>query len=88
MQTPKKRIAQLNNNSLPNIKQVLQKRLLSLYDVQELFNVSRTTIYNWCKKGLLTYSKVSSKMYFDADEINRMLDERKQTMVPGSRGKN
>jgi Helix-turn-helix domain len=64
-------------------KERLKQRLLDRYDLQELFNVTRGTIHNWCKKGLLKFIKISGRMYFDLDDMEDMLQEYKQNLVPG-----
>lgn len=67
--------------SLP-LKEQLKQRLLDRYDLQELFQVTRNTINNWCKAGILSYCKIGRKRYFDAEQIDALLKERRQWMVP------
>ena len=69
-------------NPLP-LKEQLKHRILDRYDLQELFNVSRNTILNWCKAGIISYTKIGRKRIFDAEEIDALLRKRKETMRPG-----
>ena len=76
-----------NKNDKQPLKERLKDRLLDRYDLEELFNVTRNTIYNWCKAGLLSFSKIGRKKYYDAQEIENLIEKRKQTMVPGEEKK-
>lgn len=66
------------------LKEQLRQRLLDRYDLQELFGVTRGTIYNWCRKGLLRFTKIGGKKYFDAIDVDALIEKNKQTLVPGS----
>ena len=69
-------------NHLP-IKEQLKQRLLDRYELQDLFKVTRGTIHNWCRKGVLSFIKIGGRKYFDAHDVETMLQEHKQLMVPG-----
>jgi excisionase family DNA binding protein len=69
-------------NPLPK-KEQLKHSLMDHYDLEEMFGVSRGTIYNWCRKGLLKYIQMGGKRYFNTEELDAMIKERKQLMVPG-----
>jgi predicted DNA-binding transcriptional regulator AlpA len=71
-------------NPLP-LKEQLKQRMLDRYDLEEMFGVNRNTIYNWCKAGILSFVKIGRKKFFDALEIDALIKERKQTMVPGEK---
>ncbi len=70
------------NNTL-SLKEQLKQNTLDRYDLQEILGVSRNTILNLCKAGIIGYTRVGRKMYFDAQEINTLLKKREQTRVPG-----
>lgn len=70
------------NSPIP-IKEQLQQRLLDQYDLQQLFKVSRGTIYNWCRQGLLSFTRLGGKKYFDARDVEEMLQQNKQRYEPG-----
>lgn len=72
----------VQGNWPPPLKEQLQQRLLDRYDLQILFRVSRGTIHNWCRRGLLSFTKIGGKKYFDANDVYAMLQKYKQTLVP------
>lgn len=76
-----------NHTSPLPLKEQLKQRMLDRYDLQELFKVTRNTIQNWCRAGILNYSKIGRKKIFDAHEIEALLKQRQQTMVPGEEQK-
>lgn len=73
-------------NPLPT-KERLQQRLLDQVDLQQLFKVSRGTIYNWQRKGLLSFTQFGGKKYFDANELEAALEKNKRTYEPEVRRK-
>lgn len=79
---PKQTDAVTGTNPLP-YKEVLKQRMLDHYDLQEMFKVTRGTIYNWCRKGFIKVIKIGGKNYFDADDVEALIEERKQWIVPG-----
>ncbi len=56
------------------LKDHLQQKWMDGYDVQQILHISRSTLYNWCRKGLLPFSKVEGKIYYDVDDLNEMLN--------------
>jgi hypothetical protein len=73
-----------NNKTLP-IKEQLKQNTLDRFDLQEIFNVHPNTINNWCNKGILSFTKVGRKRFFNANTIDKMMKEREQTLVPGEK---
>jgi len=60
----------LNDYVIENKQQETAKdELLSIEDVQNIFNVSKMTIHKWKKKGLIPYYKMNRKLYFKRSEI-------------------
>ena len=51
-------------------------KLLTTNDVIQLFNVSRVTIHNWKKSGLLPSFKMGNRVYFNEHEVRRIIEER------------
>jgi hypothetical protein len=45
---------------------------LSTKDVQKIFNVSRQTINDWRKSGLLSSFKIKSRRYFFRDQVQAL----------------
>lgn len=63
--------------SPPN-KESLQQTVMDSVDVQQLLHICRSTLYSWRKNGLLAFSKVGGKIYFEAADVQQMLKEKKQ----------
>ena len=63
-------------------KEQLKQRLLDQVDLQEMFNVTRGTIYNWCNNGTIKFIKIGGKKYFDADDVDALIIDYKKTIVP------
>jgi len=59
-------------------RQTLQQTLMDSLDVMQLLHICRGTLYNWRKQGMITFSKVGGRVYFEAADVYRMLKERKQ----------
>lgn len=45
------------------------QELLKISDVVKMFRVSKVTIHQWRKKGLLPYHRIASRIYFKRDEL-------------------
>jgi hypothetical protein len=84
-------LPQLNSNALEYLpkqaldKDTLQQKWMDSCDVRELLHISRGTLYNWCRKGLLAFSKVEGKIYFEVKEVEAMLHNAKRSSRPGVR---
>jgi excisionase family DNA binding protein len=50
------------------------KPLYKLGEVQQLLQVSRTTVYEWIKHGKLKPYKIRSRVYFLWDDVQRLLN--------------
>jgi excisionase family DNA binding protein len=50
-----------------------QKPLYKITEICKLFNVSRTTVYEWIKQGKLRRVKIGSRVYFLGDEVKQLL---------------
>jgi predicted DNA-binding transcriptional regulator AlpA len=47
--------------------------LINTEQLCKILGVSRITIYNWRKKGILPYKKISKMVYFDLHEVQKAL---------------
>jgi predicted DNA-binding transcriptional regulator AlpA len=59
-----------------NKNAVIKEQEFSLINTEQLckmLGVSRITIYNWRKKGILPYKKISKLVYFDLHEVQKAL---------------
>ena len=49
--------------------QQTEDQLLRLNDLANLLNVSKVTIHNWKKSGLIPFYRMSNKIYFKKNEV-------------------
>ena len=76
----------LEDYPFENMQQVTEKEeILSIEDVQKIFNVSKVTIHKWKKKGLIPYYKMNRKVYFKRSEILGSLAHKKRKLEVGTR---
>ena len=48
-------------------------KLLTNREVCEIFQISRQTLFNWTKGGLIKAHRVARKIYYKPEEINEAL---------------
>jgi excisionase family DNA binding protein len=58
----------------------LPEDLLSIEDIQKLFNVSKVTVHKWKKKGLIPFYKMNRKVYFKKSEVISSMNHKKRKM--------
>jgi len=46
-----------------------EEPLLKIEDICSLFNVSKVTIHDWKRKGILPFYRISRKIYFKKNEV-------------------
>lgn len=52
-----------------------EKRLYRAKEVQEIFNVNRSTLNSWMHSGILTkYKKIGKLLYFNCDEVDKLAE--------------
>jgi hypothetical protein len=56
----------------PSVSPAGESAFLSTKDVQKIFNVSRQTINDWRKSGLLPSIKIKSRRYFFRDQVQAL----------------
>jgi len=59
-------------NLTPSAGPAGESPFLSTKEVQKIFNVSRQTINNWRKSGLLSSIKIKSRRYFFRDQVQAL----------------
>jgi len=67
-----------NNTPLPT------KKWLKSYEVKKLLNISTGTLQNLRSNGTLPHTKIGGSIYYDADDLNRVLADRKKDFHPGA----
>lgn len=48
-------------------------KLMTIKEVCELFRITRQTLYNWTKGGLITAHRVARKVYYKPEDVERAL---------------
>lgn len=62
------------------IKNESSDDLLSISDIQRIFDISKVTVHKWKKKGLLPYYKMNRKVYFKKSEVIASMSHKKRKM--------
>ncbi len=58
----------------------LSEDLLSIIDIQRLFNISKVTVHKWKKKGLIPFYKMNRKVYFKKSEVISAMSHKKRKL--------
>jgi predicted DNA-binding transcriptional regulator AlpA len=78
-------LMRLKNEEQPKVvlgEKEAGKRLMTHKAVEVYLEVSRQTVYNWRKAGLIPEHKIGSKLYFFEDEIaNRIRHSSKDSLM-------
>jgi len=84
-------LQEFKEDLLLSIKTIIQvnspqpaKKWLKSYEVKKLLNISTGTLQNLRANGSLPYSKIGGLIYYDADEINRVMAGHKSGLQPGT----
>lgn len=68
-----------NNAPLPT------KRWLKSYEVKKLMNISTGTLQNLRSNGTLPHTKIGGSIYYDADDLNRVMADGKRDFYSGTK---
>lgn len=69
--------AQKSSAAEPGIMEtpgLTEKPLYKIAEICKLFNISRTTVYDWVKHGKLRRVKIRSRVYFLGCEVKQLLE--------------
>ena len=55
-------------------KPVLEKKFLTKKEVCDLLNITLPTLDSYCRKGLITRTKIGNRVLFDETKIQSVLD--------------
>ena len=53
----------------------MRKTLLTSKEIEQIFRVSRTTVWRHAKNGVFKKIKIGQKVFFDANEIRRIINQ-------------
>jgi len=83
-------LQEFKNDLLLSIKTILQshfsqaaQKWLKSYEVQKLLGISKGTLQVLRDNGTLTYTRIGRLCYYDADDIQKLLTERKEQIQHG-----
>ncbi|MDR6302274.1 helix-turn-helix domain-containing protein [Mesonia maritima] len=54
-----------------------KEKLYTMTQVLKIFKTSRPTIYAWEKKGILHPIRIEGRVYFKADDLDKMIDSKR-----------
>jgi len=50
------------------------QKLLTVKDFQSLAGVSKNTIYDWCRRGIIPKIKIGKRVLIPADQAKKILE--------------
>jgi hypothetical protein len=85
-------LQEFKDDLLISIKTILQsnsyqpaKKWLKSYEVKKLLGIAKSTLQSLRDNGTLTYTRIGRLFYYDADDIQNLLTERKEKIQPESK---
>jgi hypothetical protein len=85
-------LQEFKDDLLISIKTILQsnfsppvKKWLKSYEVKKLLGISKGTLQALRDNGTLTFTRIGRPFYYDGDDIQRLLTERKAKFQPGGK---
>ncbi|PCH69130.1 MAG: hypothetical protein COC01_02245 [Bacteroidetes bacterium] len=63
-----------------------QKEWLTTQEAMELLQVGETTIWSYKKNGILSFSKIGRRNYFNRNDIGKLLDSKKKNALSKNNG--
>ena len=66
----------------------LNKKWLKSYDLMKLLGVSHGTIQNFRDSGMLPFTKIGGVIFYDIDDVQKMIQDNKSNRDFPSRKKN
>jgi hypothetical protein len=71
--------ALIQANSSPQMKKWLKS-----YEVKKILNISTGTLQNLRANGTLPYSKIGGLIYYDSEEINKVVGGQNENFLPAT----
>lgn len=62
----------MQNNVISFNKGEFPNKMLRAKDIQQIFNIARSTIDNWARYGWLTRHKIGRNIFYDATEVEKL----------------
>lgn len=65
---------QLKKEILLDVEKLSDKELLTRQQLADYLSVSKQTIINWSKEGIIKPKFIGNRVYYKADEVYKLLD--------------
>ena len=66
---------QLKKEILLDVEKLGNKELLTRQQLADYLSVSKQTIINWSKEGIIKPTFIGNKVYYKAEEVNNLLNQ-------------
>ena len=66
---------QLKNEILLDVEKLGSKELLTRQQLADYLSVSKQTIINWSKEGIIKPKFIGNRVYYKAEEVNNLLNQ-------------
>ena len=66
---------QLKKEILLDVEKLGSKELLTRQQLADYLSVSKQTIINWSKEGIIKPKFVGNRVYYKAEEVNNLLNQ-------------
>jgi hypothetical protein len=65
-------------SSLPNGQKSQEESFLDNQQFLQLMNISKRTAQNWRDEGIISFSQVGSKIYYQRSDVQKLLEANKK----------
>ena len=66
---------QLKKDILLDVEKLGSKELLTRQQLADYLSVSKQTIINWSKEGIIKPKFIGNRVYYKAEEVNNLLNQ-------------
>ena len=66
---------QLKKEILLDVEKLGSKELLTRQQLADYLSVSKQTIINWSKEGIIKPKFIGNRVYYKAEEVNNLLNQ-------------
>ena len=66
---------QLKKEILLDVEKLGSKELLTRQQLADYLSVSKQTIINWSKEGIIKPKFIGNRVYYKAEEVNKLLNQ-------------
>ena len=66
---------QLKKEILLDVEKLGSKELLTIQQLADYLSVSKQTIINWSKEGIIKPKFIGNRVYYKAEEVNNLLNQ-------------